>query len=127
VIDLSVVVHSPHLSKAVTIERMTGGYYNKSVYVRPTTARFTVTGVFVPGSLKSILQSELGSQASGDVTLLVDESVEIYTTRDDLSGNNISDKIITNPGTMNEVAYRIISENAAFGVRVVSGQREGAS
>jgi hypothetical protein len=125
-IDLSYIAHSPNLTSSITIERTTGGYLDKSTYKANPPTRFKVQGVFVPDELRSISPSELGARATGQVSFLCDQSVALYTTHDLADGNDISDRIITEPGTANEAAYRIISVNAAFGVRVVTAQRVGA-
>jgi len=125
-INLSAVVNNPDLTYDITIQRATGGYLDKSVYKTDPPTRFIVTGVFDPDSLKEITPTPEGSRGTGSISFMCNESVELYTTHNLADGNDISDQIILNPGASYEAAYRIVSVNAAYGIRVVQAQRVGA-
>ncbi len=125
-IDLSEVVNDPDLIQDITIERTTGGHFEKSAYVTNAPTRFTIQAIFDPDKIKEVMPTPEGSRATGHITVLLDRSISLFTTHDRADGNDIADKIIFDPGKPYEVAFRIISTNESYGVQVVDAERVGA-
>lgn len=127
-IDVSCVVNSPEFLQDITIQRTSGGKYNKSVYSPGNVARFVVKGIIVPNTTKEVFPTPEGSRATGHLTAFFDSSIVIYTTCDRADGNDISDVIVLDAGKPYETLYRIISSDnyKEYGYRQVEAERVGA-
>jgi hypothetical protein len=106
-IDVSRIIHSRNFVQDLTIERTHNGEFADGVY-ESTLETLTVRGVLVnPKNSKEIELTPEGARATGFVNIYVDKTVQLYTTRERSSGNNISDVIVENVGTAYEVRYKI--------------------
>lgn len=124
-INLSKIIHSPAFVQNISIERTSGGHFEKSQY-KSTKTVIAARGIIVnPKNSKEIEQTIQGDRATGYVDIYVDASTPIYVTRETLTQeNNISDVVIASDGTR----YRVtnIFNCAQWGFYEAEAQREGA-
>ena len=124
-INLSRIIHSPAFAQAISIERTSGGHFEKSQYKSVKTV-IAVRGIIVnPKNSKEIEQTAQGDRATGYIDIYVDANTPIYVTREALTQeNNISDVVIASDGTR----YRVtnVFNHAQWGFYEAEAQREGA-
>ena len=124
-INLSRIIHSTAFVQDITIERTSGGHFEKSQY-KSSKSIIAVRGIIVnPKNSKEIEQTAQGDRASGYIDIYVDANTPIYVTRDTLTQeNNISDVVIASDGNR----YRVtnVFNCAQWGFYEAEAQREGA-